>query len=289
MAVKIENEKLFVTINEHGAELASLINKSNGMNYLWSGDSKYWGRKSPVLFPIEGALKDGKMFVDGKEYRMGQHGFARDMDFEVKKLTKESACFELKSNTETQEKYPYDFIFRLIYELKEETLVVKYEVENPSDGEMFFGLGAHPAFSVPLGEVAYDDYYLEITPEKARKVLPLKGGLVDNINTIDGESKLEISHDLFAKDAIIYDLGEEPTKFSLRNTKNNYGVEVFTPNSKFAGIWSSYPAKGQFVCIEPWWSLADTVYTDGNFKEKFATNKLNGKESFDAYFEITVF
>ena len=71
MAVKIENEKLFVTINEHGAELASLINKSNGINYLWSGDSKYWGRKSPVLFPIEGALKDGKMFVDGKEYRMG--------------------------------------------------------------------------------------------------------------------------------------------------------------------------------------------------------------------------
>ena len=101
MAVKIENEKLFVTINEHRAELASLINKSNGMNYLWSGDSKYWGRKSPVLFPIEGALKDGKMFVDGKEYRMGQHGFARDMDFEVKKLTKESACFELKSNTDT--------------------------------------------------------------------------------------------------------------------------------------------------------------------------------------------
>ena len=168
MAVKIENEKLFVTINEHGAELASLINKSNGINYLWSGDSKYWGRKSPVLFPIEGALKDGKMFVDGKEYHMGQHGFARDMDFEVKKLTKESVCFELKSNTETLEKYPYEFIFRLVYELKEETLVVRYEVENPSDSEMFFGLGAHPAFSVPLGEAAYDDYYLEITPEKTK-------------------------------------------------------------------------------------------------------------------------
>lgn len=69
----IDNGILTVKAGEHGAELQSIIR--NGIEYLWQGDPAFWGRRSPVLFPIVGSVWDGRYRVEGKEFRLGQHGF----------------------------------------------------------------------------------------------------------------------------------------------------------------------------------------------------------------------
>ncbi|MEO2768174.1 hypothetical protein ABHA96_06715 [Ligilactobacillus ruminis] len=118
----LENEHIRVCINEHGAELSEIILKKTGANYLWSGDAKYWGRHAPVLFPTVGKLKNDEYFIDGKRYSMHQHGFARDMDFEVEEKQRTRAVFVLKSDSETKKAYPFEFVLKIAYTLFENTI-----------------------------------------------------------------------------------------------------------------------------------------------------------------------
>ena len=148
----LSNDKVTAMINYHGAELRSLA--KNGKEYMWQANPEFWGRTSPVLFPFVGQVAEGKYRVDGKEYAMGQHGFARDMDFELEAADSTSCSFVLKSNEETKAKYPFDFILRIGYELKGEELKVKWEVENPADEKLEFSIGAHPAFNCDLSKTS---------------------------------------------------------------------------------------------------------------------------------------
>jgi len=60
----IENDILTVNINPKGAELDSIYHKQNQLEYLWSGDPAVWGKKSPILFPIVGTLKNNTFYYD---------------------------------------------------------------------------------------------------------------------------------------------------------------------------------------------------------------------------------
>lgn len=292
MAVIIENDKIRAVINEHGAELSSLIAKGTGIDYMWSGDAKYWGRHSPVLFPIEGKLKNDSYHFNGQEYHMTQHGFARDQDFAVVECDDQHATFELTQNAATKEKYPFDFRLQLTYSVKDTTLTLDYSVYNPADEqELFFALGAHPAFKAPLmPNEKYTDYELTFAPAKTRKKIPLANSLTDPMHEFDvNENRLAVNRELFKNDALIYNLQQEPTKITLQDTKQKHGIQVGTKDAKYVGIWSAYPKDGQFVCIEPWWGLADPQDADGELTHKFAINKLASHQEFKAGFSVSLF
>ncbi|MBX9012355.1 aldose 1-epimerase family protein [Ligilactobacillus murinus] len=290
MAVMLENETLRIVINEHGAELASLISKENGFEYMWSGDSKYWKRHSAVLFPIEGRLKADTYQVDGTSYHLTQHGFARDMDFEILHQAPTEVCFELRSNEQTLEKYPFEFVLQVQYILTQTKLEVVYRVINPSTKDMYFGLGAHPAFSTKLKATdTYQDYEVRLSPKESYPRIPLVDGFIDLEHITTGAATLPVSHGLFKNDALIYDLAQKPNQVSLVSKQHGHGVTITTTDAKAMGIWSSYPAEGDFVCLEPWWALSDTLDTDGDFKTKYAINKLSGQQVFEANYAIDTF
>lgn len=143
----LTNGILTVNVKEHGAELSSII--KNGTEYLWQADPAFWGRHSPVLFPIVGSVWEAKYRVDGKEYALGQHGFARDMDFELVSRTDAEARFRLVSNQDTLKKYPWPFVLEIAYRLHGDSIDVIWEVSNPGSEDMYFQIGAHPAFYYP--------------------------------------------------------------------------------------------------------------------------------------------
>jgi galactose mutarotase-like enzyme len=152
---------LRVQINPMGAELSSLFNKTNGLEYIWSGDALYWGKKSPVLFPIVGTLKNNQYFFNGKSYPMNRHGFAREKMFTVVSHSANSIHFELQSDEHSLQVYPFQFNFSLIYTLSSTSLSVCYQVKNKGNEGMYFSVGGHPAFRLPLTDkLVYDDYYL---------------------------------------------------------------------------------------------------------------------------------
>lgn len=144
----LKNTALTLNISLHGAELTS-IRDSFGREFLWQADPAFWKRHSPVLFPIVGSLWDKHFRVNGREYEMGQHGFARDMDFRLVSERDDEMWFELKSSPETLAKYPYEFTLRIGYRLEANKIHVMWEVSGDDSQTMWFQIGAHPAFYLP--------------------------------------------------------------------------------------------------------------------------------------------
>ena len=147
---RLENEHLAATIAPHGGELQSLIHRER--EYLWQGDARYWARRAPVLFPIVGKLKDGRYHYHGHDYRLPQHGFARDQDFHLVEHDEHSLTYRLEDSGESGENYPFAFVLDLSYTLRGDTLRVGWQVHNPADQELLFSIGGHPAFNLPLAD-----------------------------------------------------------------------------------------------------------------------------------------
>lgn len=286
--VILKNNKLLVTINLDGAEVSSVKSIENNMEYIWQADSLIWKRHAPVLFPIVGKLKNNHYTYQDKEYTMGQHGFARDNRFSIVEQNENYVSLVFKNTKETMVNYPFEFEFYVNYTLTDDSLLVNYQVVNPVDEDMYFGVGAHPGFNLPVNdEVSFDDYYFEFSPNENRYKIPLSGGQIDPTNRVlNKKNKFLISHDLFKDDALIFEL-EGANTITIKNDKTAFEINVSSDNAEFVGLWSPYPIKGNFVCIEPWWGIADDINATGELTEKFAIKHLSNKdEEFNADYTI---
>jgi galactose mutarotase-like enzyme len=168
MNVSIENDYLKVRINEKGAELNSVVSKDTGLEYMWNGDPAFWGKTSPILFPIVGTLKKDSYRYKNTSYTLTRHGFARDSAFQILTQQEDAVVFSLSSTPTSREKYPFDFELRVGYKLFHDNLEARYVVTNKGNDVQYFSIGGHPAFKVPLVKgTTYEDHYLQF--ENARK------------------------------------------------------------------------------------------------------------------------
>lgn len=289
MISKLESEEIKIKVDTQGAQLQQLILKEDDENYLWHGDSKYWGRRAPVLFPIVGRLKDDKYQYKGQEYKMTQHGFARDNEFKLIEQEKNSLTYALEENKETLKKYPFKFRLEIKYTLKKNSLAVTYTVINTDQKKIYFSIGAHPAFYWPLEEdEKKEDYYLEFEKEEYAPKYLLKAGLLNNKKELilDNQKRLKLNSAIFKDDALVFkDLKSE--KVTLKSRKSDREVEVEFKNFPYLGIWSQSKA-APFICIEPWQGIADSVDSSGKIKEKEGINKLKIGEKFKCTHTITI-
>lgn len=286
----IENAKIKAVINAKGAELTSLVNKENQLDYMWAGDPAVWGKHSPVLFPIVGTLKNNTYLYNGKEYQLPRHGFARDKQFAVESQNEDSITLLLRNDAETLTVYPFAFEFRLRYTLFEYSLAVAYEVVNPAKELMYFSVGAHPAFKIPLvAGTDYTDYYLQFNQVETAPRWPISpDGLIEQtpIDLLQNTNRLNLSKDLFQKDALVVK-GMASTIVTLGSNKTEHGFRFDYPGFPFMGIWAAKNA--DFVCVEPWCGIADSVASTQQLPEKEGINKLKGGEKFTRTWTVTVY
>lgn len=289
MNYTIENNMLKVEISSKGAEIQSVKGIHTEYEYMWQADPKIWGRHAPVLFPIVGRLKNDEYTYDGKTYHLGQHGFARNQEFEVEKHTKESITFVLRDNEETRKVYPFKFELRVNYNLLNNLLEENFSVTNTDDKELIFGVGGHPGFNLPVNqETVKEDYYFATQPSEARVRIPLEGAYLNwnERSLASTDSLITISDDLFKNDALIYELRGHDNKISLKTEKSKFHINVWTRDAPFVGIWSQYPKTDNYVCIEPWWGIADRQDASGKLEEKYGMNHLVPGKEFNAGFSI---
>lgn len=285
----LESSTSRAVLTAHGAELLSFQLKGLELEYIWQGNDEFWGRHAPVLFPIVGRLKNNAYKYKGKKYEMSQHGFARDKEFEVEKKTENSVTFLLKSDAETQKMYPFDFELRLTYRLEKNVLDVTYDVLNLSE-EMYFSIGGHPGFNVPLVEGTwFEDYYLSFMPSKSRTQLPLVGPFIDleHATLAQTNTDIMIGRELFSEDAIILRTSGQ-NSFQILSDLTDHGVRLSYEEAPFVGFWSLSEKDAPFVCIEPWWGIADSVDSTGNLEEKYGINYLKQSETFTANYQIEI-
>lgn len=291
MSVKLENNQLEVEISCNGAELTSLHSKLNNIEYLWYGDADFWNRHAPILFPIVGRLIDNEYFIDDIKYIMNQHGFARDMVFNVTKASKEMVNFELHSNEETLKLYPFNFKLNVEYRLNSGNLEISYTVKNSDSKEMFFSIGAHPGFNCPLHrDESMEDYFFEFDqPETSSVSVLSKEGYITNQEKplLNENNIIPLSKSLFKNDALIFK-NIKSSKISLKSKRNPNGITVSFPGFPYVGLWSK-PTGAPFVCIEPWCGIADSYGHNGDLKLKEGIIKLEPDNEFKCTYTISVF
>jgi galactose mutarotase-like enzyme len=290
MDVKIENRNLVVKVRSKGAELFSVINRTTGLEYMWSGDPAFWAKTSPVLFPIVGTLRDDKFIFDGNNYTLSRHGFAREMEFEVKQLAGDKAQFTLNSSDDSLKKYPFKFSLIVTYSLTDDFLNVEYAVKNKSNEDMFFSLGAHPAFKVPLiNGTLYEDHYLEFNKSETAPRWPISDkGLIkqDPVPFLDHVKRIDLNKELFYEDAIVLKhLNSDIV--SIKASTHSHGIDFHFDGFPYLGLWAARNA--DFVCIEPWCGIADSASHDQNFMTKEGIEKIAEKSSWSRSFRIRLF
>lgn len=286
----LENSLIKVNVDSKGAELKEILDK-DGINYLWTGDKKYWGRRSPVLFPIVGKLKDGKFIYDNKEYKLSQHGFARDMEFECDTVNDSCLEFTTKSDGKCQEFYPFEFVLKIKYTLQEEKIIIDYSVENVDDKIIYFSIGAHPGFNCPISEdESFEDYYIEFEKEEIgeRMMLNPENGLfIENSEEyLKNEKILKLKKDLFLNDALVFK-NLKSDFITIKNTKNNKEIKVDFKGFPYLGIWTQ-KNEAPFVCIEPWFGHADYENSNNIFEDKKGIMKLEKGKNFYCGYSIEI-
>lgn len=206
-AYQLKNEELTLTVISAGAEMKSLKDNKTEQEYLWQADPEFWGRTSPVLFPIVGNYAQKQSVYEGKTYTLSQHGFARDMEFDLESQTENEIWFMLKDIETTLEKYPFHFILKVGYRLSGRQVEIMWKVENTNDKKMYFSIGGHPAFNCPLKEgEKQEDYQLVFDTEGplTSSILNEEGALCPRTKVLNLSGKcLKLEEHLFDEDALI--------------------------------------------------------------------------------------
>jgi len=252
MIHSIANELLSLSVQRKGVEISSLKSLQTGTEYIWNADPNIWGSHAPVLFPIIGALKEGECKIDNEAYAIPKHGIIRHNEgLELISKTKNSLEFELKASPESLKLYPYKFTFRIKYQLEANKLIVSHLVQNTDDKDIYFALGAHPAFACPFntGE-KYEDYYLEFsqTETSSRWMLDDKGLLSgEKVPYLKNTERLNLQSDMFQDDALVFtDLKSKDV--SLKSDKSKQSIRVSFADFPYLGLWAK--ANANYICIE---------------------------------------
>lgn len=296
MEYEIRKDGITAKINSKGAELVSL--EKNGREYIWEGDSKYWGRHAPVLFPFVGSLKCGSFTYEKEIFPMGQHGFARDMEFSRKKVSKDNdkITFELTDSEETYSKYPFHFKLTNKYALSGNSLLTEWDVTNTDEKLLYFSIGGHPAFNCPFApekskKLSENKYYLKLSKDgeylKEINARYLEDGVVsDRIESIKlKKGALIPDRELFKDDALIMENCQFDKASIYEDGEKYLSISFKAP---VAGIWSPAGKDAPFICVEPWFGRADAASFDGELKDRAYENMLYPGGTFKASYRITV-
>ena len=284
----LENEKLKIQVSDDGAELCSVYDKVRGRETLWTADPKYWARHAPVLFPFVGKVNGGHYTYEGKQYPMGQHGFARDREFACVETGEAHVTHRLKSDEESKKVYPFDFVLEVTHRIEGNRVTVEWNVENPGDKRLYFSIGGHPGFCVTKQEGCTLIFDGQESLERVSINLEAAAVDAEHPETLKlTEGTYPVDAHTFDKDALIFDHGQVK-KVGLVDADGAKLVTMFCPDALSVGIWAPAGGEAPFICLEPWIGRCDNMGFAGELKDKFDEQSLEPGASFWTAYDILI-
>lgn len=271
MVYELKNGKFTARVDSLGAQLVSLKGM-DGFEYLWVGDPAYWREHAPVLFPIVGALREGKTKIGGEWFHMTQHGFAKKTEFTLKEQTGDKLSLRLASDFETKKLYPFEFALTVTYTLTESGIETAFSVENLGDKVLPFVIGGHPGFNIPVNEdAAFEDYTIQFEQPETQKcpTIEMDTSLINygkSAFELRNEAEIPLKHSLFYSDALVFDQLNSH-RVRIVNKATGRGVEMDFSAFPMLGIWSARN-DGPYVCLEPWTGCATLTTENDEYEQK---------------------
>ena len=290
MYTELSNEIIKIRVNHYGAELRSIQNVVTKKEYLWDANPDYWNRSSPVLFPFVGGLKNKQYRHEGVTYPMNQHGFARDMIFEKRSQTDNEVWYFLNSTEKNYLVYPFRFRLEIGYRLEQNKVIVMWKVIDTDTKEMYFSIGAHPAFFCNLngGALRFLKKDGSAPAKLCTRVFGQGGCATAEMKDYDLKNGLlALSSELFDNDALIIE-DSQVQRISVLNAsmKEYLAVEFDSP---LVGVWSPPKRNAPFLCIEPWYGRCDREDFEGELKDREWGNWLEAGREFSAEYSISIY
>lgn len=292
MRYSMENASMKVEVESLGAELKSVLGKKSNIEYMWCSNPEYYKRSAPNLFPIVGSLKDGVYHYQGKTYKMGQHGYVRDVEWKVEKKDENTLVFTHQSDDTTKEKYPFDYAMELIYHMNGNRLEITWNIKNTGKEKMYFSCGFHPCFSCPVhgeadkGGYGYD---MHMNGNVICRDFDVESGLALNS---ESELKLENGFAAFTKD--FFDNGayvienNQTHEVSLRDPEGKNYLNVYFPEAPLFGLWSAEKKNVPYAAVEPWFGRCDKEDFNGSLEEREWGHVLAQGACFQAAYTIEI-
>ncbi|MBC7917071.1 MAG: aldose 1-epimerase family protein [Rhodoferax sp.] len=272
----LNNGTLSAVVKLRGAELCSLQDRTTGEEFIWQNPTGAWAGSAPILFPVVGRVRNGNFTHQGQAYPMGIHGFAMRSLFDSSSRTVDSASLRFLSNSSTRACYPFDFALQVDFRLHGRTLEVQYTVRNQGSDTMYFSLGSHPAFALPLDQDSLSAWSVEFDQPEQPEVFRLApdGALLATVPesfTFAPGNAVVLSDTLFKRDALIFK-NIRSRMLTLAHRTTGQRLSVDTGGAPHLGLWAK-PGEA-YVCIEPWWGVDDDATTPLNLADKPAMQTL---------------
>ncbi len=278
--VTIKNDFLTVSVKTFGAELTSVKDNQTGKEYIWQGNPAFWEGQCPVLFPIASTLRnngENKLIYKEQEYELMPHGFASHMDFEIESQNADNVTLLIRSNDFTRTRYPFEFVFRVVYKLEGRKLVADYITDNTGEEDLYYSTGAHEGFAT---EGAIENY--SIVFDEAETLSKYECMAEGGINPVpvpilSGERAIKLCEEYFTIDALIF-FDAKSRGVALRDDRTGEEIHVSFPECETLLIWRMPHA--EYVCIEPWAGAPDLSWMPyHDFSEKYRIRKLAAGET----------
>lgn len=253
MIETLKNDYLTIQINSLGAELQTIIDQDQ-IHRLHDGNPQFWGRRSPILFPIISRFVDQKYTYQNKEYHLSTHGFARNKEFVEYRKTSNSITYLLEDDEETFQSYPFHFQFFVTYTLFQNVIEVSFKIKNTGDQKMYFMVGGHPAFKVPLyPNEKYEDYYIEFEKEETVEKTKLNGNYLsaETEPFLNHQKIIPLKYRMFNPDAFVMK-GLVSNYVELKSKKNAKKIRFYFQEFEKLAFWAPLNVDAPFVCFEPW-------------------------------------
>ena len=269
MQYTIHNDTLSCTVNSLGAELISVV--KGGKERVWQNQTGDWAGHGPVLFPVCGHCG---VKVDGVEYPISAHGFAKKTEFALVKQTDTEVVLAIQASEETKKDYPFDFRFEVRYAINKNVLSIAYKVINPANTPLYFACGGHESFALDSGVENY-----EIGFEKQENLVHY---FHDGDGYMTGETKnygtlcsFPLPEDFLQEGRTLIFKGIASRKVWLCERGGKKLAEITFDGFENLLVWRA--GKAPFVCIEPWTNLPDPAKSaDVEFPTKGGVIKVEG-------------
>lgn len=294
MNIRISNQCLELCVDNHGAEVVSLLNIQTGRQVIWNADPRYWDEHSPILFPCVGGNWDGHITVDKQSYALPKHGLVKHMDFTLASHTDDTLIFCVRADNQTLQAYPFHFRLQAIYHLSGSSLQVSWVVENEEmERDMPFMIGGHPAFLLPDFDAADPVHgYLQLPKVDCLVSSPtLPRGYVmpqaPDIFPLDQKHRLALTNDAFRCDTIL-DLRGKAHHALLFDKTERPLQEIVMNDVPVLAIWSPQDGCCPFVCVEPWWGCCDSYMSTSSFDQRPFVNIVAPQGKWEQGYQINV-
>lgn len=264
--IELESGDARAAVSPSGAELRRW--RAGGRELLWHGDPGWWAQSAPVLFPIVGWARGGRIRVDGIARPMGVHGFAAQSAFATDESGPDHARLSLRETEASLAVYPFPFRLTLEYRLAPRSVTITVEVENTGETLMPYAVGLHPGFNWPLGDGPRESHATVFETAEAPEVPVIApGGLFSSarrpVPVVD--RRLPLNDETFAAEALCF-LNARSRSVRYEAGTTGPAITLTATGLPHWAIWSKPGAP--FVSIEAWTGHGDPDGFDGELKDK---------------------